>query len=423
MAYTPVNFINGVTTVQAAWLNGVDQMVYNILGGWQGQTVPLVQAALGIPSGGITFPISITEGGTGEPTASAALAALGGLPLSTWTADFTAAGIGALIYPTSTAEATAISGVSGANTVVNPQYPPGYVDRYITNTGTSATDCAPGFNAAFQVARVLCTPVVYGPTAPYYLNSIINYTTSGGPAQNGITTMCVGSGVASDFANLQLIANHSLQAVFDCCGTANLGFYRVGITTASGKSPGVCWLMARNISGGGAGFQRLRDCFVIGSFATAIYYNYGAEDDLIDGCYFNNTATTSSTACIEVTANNAGSVTSIVSGGIAIGSQSTTEHVYRNNQTLNSAGTATFYCYYLESAVFVRILDGWWGCFSGSAGGKAYVGVNQANGPSNNVTIANMMGEQNGALVQLWDSILQHGAAEYFVVGTELPVS
>lgn len=37
MAYTPVNFINGVTTVQAAWLNGVDEMVYNVLNGGQGR--------------------------------------------------------------------------------------------------------------------------------------------------------------------------------------------------------------------------------------------------------------------------------------------------------------------------------------------------------------------------------------------------
>ena len=129
MAYTPVNFINGVTTVQAAWLNGVDEMVYNVLGGWQGQTLAITQAALGIPSGGITLPLAIAEGGTGATSAGAGLTALGGTTLA-------AAETAINPQPTQTAAELA-AGVAP----VNFQWPQGDPRRYgaVLNGATDDT--------------------------------------------------------------------------------------------------------------------------------------------------------------------------------------------------------------------------------------------------------------------------------------------
>jgi hypothetical protein len=296
------------------------------------------------------------------------------------------------------AETAALAVVAGS--VVDFTYPPGYVDRYVANLtpGSGTIDCALGFNAAYQVALAIGCAVRYGATAPYQTLTTIRYTTSGGPNQNGVTTLCDGGGGASDKANLLIIAAFSNTPIFDCTGTQGLIFERVTIQTASGSTPNTAFLQARNSGGGGAGLARFINCSVIGSFTVCPVYNYGSENNLYEGCYFLNQATTPSTEVLTITANNiAGLVSQSVT--IASGSQSTTQNVIEACELYNAAGTPTSYCVYLESAVFVSIKDSWMACFGATTGGGALIGINQANGPSNNLTIDNIMGEQNGAVI------------------------
>jgi hypothetical protein len=396
MTFAPQNFINQVTTVEALWLNGIDVTCNFVLGG--AQTVPQALAALGLT--GLSVPIPVSSGGTGAITAPAGLTNLGGTTLAAVETAISASYIGSKIYPTTAAEQAVLTALGAS--VVNSQYPQGYVDRYVTNStpGTGTTDCAPGFNTAYRVAVAIGCAVRFGATAPYLLLSTINYTTAGGPNQNGVATI-YDSAAPADIANFPLIAAFSNEPVFDCTGTTSLQFERVAVTTASGFTPNVCFLFARNSPTRGAGLQRMQHCYVIGTFTIACVYNYGAEDDFYYGCYFNNTAITASTACMQFTAtNNAGVTSSNVS--IATGNCSTTDHVILACQLYNSAGTTTSYCIYLDAIVFLRCQHCWMACFGSSSGGNAYIGVNQANAPSNNITIDNIMGEQNGANVPLY---------------------
>src|ERR1700691_2653622 len=71
--------------------------------------------------------------------------------------------VGASLYGNPATEAAALSAIGA--TVVNQQYPLFYVDRYLTNTGT--TDMEPAFNASWAVAVALGGGRIrYGATAP-----------------------------------------------------------------------------------------------------------------------------------------------------------------------------------------------------------------------------------------------------------------
>lgn len=314
------------------------------------------------------------------------------------------AGIPVVSYPSTPAELTALALASGS--IVNFTYPEGCVDRYVANTtpGTGTIDCAPGFNSAFQVALAIGCPITFGATVQYQLLSIVNFTTSGGPNEYGVLVIYNGAPTPGDAVTQPIIANHSLTAVFDCTGTIGIQFERVGVETGAGFAPKVCWLFARNVTGDGAGFQRLGNCIALGSFANAVYYNFAAENDALSDCYFQNEATTASTAVLLYTAGNVSSLTSIVTGGIAAGwssstSWSNTNHTVLACELYNSAGTNSSYCVYLDVCTFLRVKDCWGACFSASAGGEGYFGVLQTNGPSTSITIDNWMGEQNGTTV------------------------
>lgn len=87
MSYVPANFIQNQSVLNAPFMNNVDQMVNNVLGGWTGTpTVGSVLAALGLTSAAAitTVPVPINEGGTGANTAAGALVALGGAPAATF---------------------------------------------------------------------------------------------------------------------------------------------------------------------------------------------------------------------------------------------------------------------------------------------------------------------------------------------------
>jgi hypothetical protein len=127
MSFTPQNFVDQVgPPIKAAWLNELDQTVINAL--QAATTVAQIQLILGIPSGGLSSPITILQGGTGQITAGAALTALGGTTL----AAVNQAYIGSQLYPQTPAESTA--GV----TPVATQYPELNILRYgAINDGTT----------------------------------------------------------------------------------------------------------------------------------------------------------------------------------------------------------------------------------------------------------------------------------------------
>src|ERR1700679_3214093 len=159
MSFTPVNFVNGVTSIEAAWANGVDQMVYNILGGWQGQTLAIVQAALTLPSP--TSPLPITAGGTGETTEATALTALGGVTAAQVAASLAADYAAGELSPFPQSAKEAAQGV----TPPNLNYPYGNVLRYGAD-GSGVTDSTTAF-----LNCLLCNGFCYAPAGTYNLST------------------------------------------------------------------------------------------------------------------------------------------------------------------------------------------------------------------------------------------------------------
>jgi hypothetical protein len=132
MAFVAKNYVDNVgPNVAAAWLNNLDQMVQNVLGGWQGvPTVGSVQTALGIiPPLIVALPVTISEGGTGAVDAPTALSNLGGTTLAAAVAGVeavvgTQSYLGPIIHPRTSFETNA--GV----TPVSYIYAPGDIRRY-----------------------------------------------------------------------------------------------------------------------------------------------------------------------------------------------------------------------------------------------------------------------------------------------------
>jgi parallel beta-helix repeat protein len=132
------DFINQVTTIEASWLNNVDEMVNGALGGTP--TVPAVLAALGISGAvGLTLPLGTALGGTGATSAAAGLAALGGTTLAAAETAINPA-------PAATASETA-AGVVPVNFV----YPPGAIERYYTGSGDALSAIQAALNSNARV--------------------------------------------------------------------------------------------------------------------------------------------------------------------------------------------------------------------------------------------------------------------------------
>jgi hypothetical protein len=290
----------------------------------------------------------------------------------------------ALCYPKTPAETAA--GVS----VVNSQYPPLCVDRYGTNsTPPGGVDMSGAFNAAIKAAMysMVWTPppptggtfnystgyntVTWGATAPYLVSSTINATyggIGGSYAGDGNLTGLVLQnlgGHAEDAGN-GIVAAHSLNAVFDCTGNDYVVFKDVVIHTASGYSPKTAILLARNTYEGGS-ITHLERCNIIGAFSVAVIYNYGAEGGVYLSNYLENRYTGANSSVAVFTANNVFRLTSLstdvygnpVSLPPTGTSLSTTEHNWIGNQVVNTAGTSSSDCIYLEGTQAFRSYGGY----------------------------------------------------------------
>jgi hypothetical protein len=422
MAFTPQNFVNGVgPAIPAAWLNELDQLANNAL--QSATTVPALQAILGIPSGGLTLPISVAEGGLGNVNGIGSVI-VGGADSGTANTYVVAITSGAMGSPAALVTGqilafTAANGNTGASTLnvggtgvtaligqlggalvggeiastditlvryngtswqiigqgapfvrtaaeitagvipVNYTRPPMDVDRYTINITPGTTDMTSAFNAAVSVALVNGGEVRFGWTSLYLVTSVINCTVSTTANQPGI---CIRSiGLSSADSGFGILAMHSQTAVFDCTGNDSITFENVSIKTDPNTFPQVGILTARCANTNGSLQIRLYNVRMSGHFGTACYYNYASEDDGLYSCYLANHNTAANTKCAVWTANNISGVTSVVSGGIATGSHSCIDHTVVGCQFYNSSGNSavTNDCIYLEAVENFHLFGGW----------------------------------------------------------------
>jgi hypothetical protein len=235
------DFINQVTTIEASWLNNIDEMVNGALGGTP--TVPAVLAALGISgAAGLTLPLETALGGTGATSAAAGLAALGGTTLAAINQTY----IGGQLYPAVSSESAVV--------VVQPWFPPGYVDRYEVNTSPGLTDMSTGLAAAFIVAQEAALlgqsgiPVRFGAGA-YLINtpaSIVPVPPNVmvpvdiGGVGLGTIIYCGLTGTGGLFSLTSGCHLHDMQIV-SVAGTTNTG---VIVETTMSTQP-ISWLIER----------------------------------------------------------------------------------------------------------------------------------------------------------------------------------
>jgi hypothetical protein len=271
--------------------------------------------------------------------------------------------VGASLYGNPATEAAALSAIGA--TVVNQQYPLFYVDRYLTNTGT--TDMEPAFNASWAVAVALGGGRIrYGATAPYNTGSPINWTSAGAPSLPGISCICE-AGPALTIGSPSLIANHNGH-VFDLCGSYGVKFENVTGTNGASSVPQTMFFMARNSGGTSVQSFRFYDCGGAGKFSKALLYNYASEDDQITGGEWTNTysAGAASTACW--TATNILGLTSTFQT-VFTGSESCTDHKVVGGEWDMDSANAAADSWLMDNIARFDAFGFWIDCSDGATGG------------------------------------------------------
>jgi hypothetical protein len=302
--------------------------------------------------------------------------------------------IGGIIYPRTANEITASA------VPVQPWYPPMYVDRYTANTtpGTGTNDMAPAFGTAFRVAKIAGGRIRYGATAPYLCLTPINFTTAGAPNIGGIIVTNDG-GPCIGISPPSIIASHNSH-VFDMTGTYGIVFEYASATHGS-LLPQTMFYQARNNSAGAGhpgpsvGFTRFYSCTATGQFTADCYYNFGAEDDIQYGCYWNNTYPSGPASCCTWTANNVKNLTSTFQT-VAAGPQSCIDHQVFGGQFYMKSANSASYCIHLEAIDNIKVYGPWMDCSSGGSGqGSALIWCDMVNSPSNFCEFYGVQGENS----------------------------
>jgi hypothetical protein len=304
--------------------------------------------------------------------------------------------VGNALYPKTANE------IAASVTIVNPWYPPMYVDRYGTNTNPGVTDMVAAFNAAIKVAMIAGGVVRYGATAPYRTASAINCTTAGAPNLPGFTIRNeAGPGISPP--KMSLVFDHPGHG-FDFTGTASFVLENVSMTSGT-TAPKTFIFQARNKANGSGnepsvGFSRFMNCNAVGSASIALYYNYGAEDDQIHGGYWNNASTAAGAKCLSFTGNNIASLTSSFLN-VATGAQSCIDHKIFGGEFFMQSADAAADCISIEQSDGVKIFGPWMYCANGSnAGGRSLIYIDMTNAASNFCTFEAIEGENNVAALQ-----------------------
>jgi len=413
------NFVDkSPPAISAAWLNQVDVLLTTVFG--QSATKALARVALTSDA-----PYEIANGGTSSRTAAAALTALGGVTNAQLNTAIAAA-IAALNTPFETnAIETAVLSNLGFS-VVNSNYPIGWVDRYFTNSNPGTTSATEASIIACAVATAGGGDVVYGPTQLYLLDGCVNVTFGGSGNQFGFAIRFIGpnglDGAATSphpLSPFGVFARHSQVAVFDMTGADSVHLIGVPIRSSITTFPKTAVLWARSNAGSAANMKMLR-CVIAGCFSDSCLYNYGAETNEVWGNKFYNLSTGANTANVRITANNVSGLASAFSIGsnnvavaIATGSQSTTCHSHKSNTYVNQAGVSTSDCIVLETAGRATFDD----CFalsaSGTAAGRSLVYVNQTfNTSVTDIALVRFQGEQ-GTFLQQYGVLFDNTAAQF----------
>src|SRR5712671_561528 len=177
MAFTPENFVDKTgPVVSAAFLNGLDQTVNRGLNGLSTQAD--IAAWLGI-----SFPISVAEGGTGQTTAAAALAALGGTTLAAVETVINNTYIGGQIWPQTADE------LAKSVTPTFLYYPPYDVRRYGAIGNGVVND-----TAALITAFLFGLVNFPGPAFSFLISATLPYSVSQGVINGNGSKLVISSG-------------------------------------------------------------------------------------------------------------------------------------------------------------------------------------------------------------------------------------
>jgi hypothetical protein len=334
-------------------------------------------------------------------TSAAKWATLNGVPIANL--PVTQSAIAAILQPQIGAETAAFAAL-GYGSIVNFFYPVGCVDRYVANTGSN--DCSLAFNIAFAVCQQMKGGVItygmYGASGPYQLQAPVNFTTPGGSSSYPITLRGPGPG-NSGYATTQLVithGGHTYSHGFDLTGTQGMSFedVSIGTLTSGGTYPNTAIFQARaHLSAGveSVGLTRFTNVNIEGYFTVACYYNYGAEDDVLVGCYFYNGYTGGATRVLCYTANNIFAQTSNYQT-VLTGSISCIDHQVFGGQFVMNSNNAASDVFYLEAIESLHVNSVWmFGSLgSGSAGCRAMFYVDMTNGASNFCSLRDIITEQ-----------------------------
>lgn len=298
---------------------------------------------------------------------------------------------------------------SAGSKVVNPQFVPLDIRRYgavgdgaLPNGATglpSGTDDTPAFQAAINAAKVSGGQVFIPPPPSggfYLLNSSVDCTLASGATYTGgiKVTMTPNLHVSLNSPMGSLYANHTSH-VFDCAGNNAIQFEDVVVTTSQVNIPQTCFFLARTGNPGTSQINRFTRCRTYGMYSTAVYYNNGSEDDVLEHCaFFQYYAGGQSAVCVW-TANNLFALTS-PHVSISTGPQSSLDHMLVGGQFSNQGGNANADVFYLDQAGFFRIYGGWTSNGNGTSGGRSIILIDTTKAPSSNGTVIGLEVENQG---------------------------
>lgn len=275
--------------------------------------------------------------------------------------------------------------IAASASVVNSNYPIGWVDRYGTNTIPGTTDMSAAFNAAYAVAKQTRCTVVYGATAPYRLNSPINCTQTRGVVTNDE------SGMNATDGNAAIIIAHTGHG-FDLSASTDFEFNAMTAKSLAGTVPNTLFFVARPVSGAGAGGHRFNNIHTTSACTFRhVWYTYGSEENNYNDCFIYNSQPGSSLFNHNVS-NPAGFSSSFMT--IATGAQSNTTHRHRGGTyyQLGDSGLQNEVVFSLEGASNFTFRDGLWFCPEG----LAYVSVSGTSS-TNFLTVDSIRGEPGGS--------------------------
>lgn len=249
-------------------------------------------------------------------------------------------------------------------------------------TGNGTTNDAPAFQAAIDSgAKYIIIPQ---PSTQYLLENSLDMT--------GLRGVTFDFQASTDINIPPILAKHT-HAVFDLTGSFDCVFYSPNVEGDSTTTPTCMFLLARNSTGASAGRHRFFNPRSNGNFSTAVFYNYGSEEN---DCYSPDfMQNEDGKSCVYLTAYNGAGLTSQFAT-IATGGQSNVCHRFYGGSfySQGNSGLTNEAVFVLDSASDLSI-DG---AFMYCPNGIALIDSYSTNATSDVVSITNCRGEVSGSL-------------------------